>query len=298
MGFETNTIRFLLEARSTGVQFKQSLTLGRQGMHLGVYDLQQVFAEVGETLPPIVAQTLTRDAVDGEPLFAEPLLHYLGASSADSIDFSDYESATILHDLNQPIPTELHGRFSCVIDGGTLEHIFNLPIALQNSLNMVAEGGHFLAITPCNNMAGHGFYQFSPELFWRILTPDNGYQLEKMYVFEMYPHAPWYRVHDPKAVGGRVTLQNRRPAFLLVQAKRISATPIERLKVQQSDYVSVWQAGTGARRPSLASRLTTPVRRRLPTSLKMGLRKISFRLKDGLELLRSPYRAKYYDRYK
>ncbi|MBM7846437.1 hypothetical protein [Herpetosiphon giganteus] len=298
MGFETNTIRFLLEARSTGVQFKQSLTLGRQGMHLGVYDLQQVFAQVGETLPLIVAQTLTRDAVDGEPMFAEPLLHYLGASSADSIDFSDYESATILQDLNQPIPAELHGRFSSVIDGGTLEHIFNLPIALQNSLNMVAEGGHFLAITPCNNMAGHGFYQFSPELFWRILTPENGYQLEKMYVFEMYPHAPWYRVHDPKAVGGRVTLQNRRPAFLLVQAKRISATPIERLKVQQSDYVSVWQAGTGSRRPSLVSRLTTPLRRRLPTSLKMGLRKISFRLKDGLTLLRSPYRAKYYDRYK
>ncbi|MFD3162304.1 hypothetical protein [Herpetosiphon sp. NSE202] len=298
MGFETNTIRFLLEARSTGVQFKQSLTLGRQGMHLGVYDLQKVFAEVGETLPLIVAQTLTRDAVDGEPLFAEPLLHYLGASSADSIDFSAYESATILHDLNQPIPAELHGRFSSVIDGGTLEHIFNLPIALQNSLNMVAEGGHFLAIAPCNNMAGHGFYQFSPELFWRILTPENGYQLEKMYVFEMYPHAPWYRVHDPKAVGGRVTLQNRRPAFLLVQAKRISATPIERLKVQQSDYVSVWQAGISSRRPSLVSRLTTPLRRRLPTSLKMGLRAISFRLKDGLALLRSPYRAKYYDRYK
>jgi hypothetical protein len=34
---------------------------------------------------------------------------FLGSTSITSIDYSDYEGATITHDLNRPIPDQLRG---------------------------------------------------------------------------------------------------------------------------------------------------------------------------------------------
>jgi len=34
--------------------------------------------------------------------------------------------------------------------------------------------------TPASNLCGHGFYQFSPELFYRALNATNGFEVERM----------------------------------------------------------------------------------------------------------------------
>ena len=60
-----------------------------------------------------------------------------------------------------------------MIDSGSLEHVFNISQALRNCLEMVESGGHFISIGPANNAMGHGFYQFSPELYFRILSPHK-----------------------------------------------------------------------------------------------------------------------------
>jgi hypothetical protein len=49
------------------------------------------------------------------------------------------------------------------IDGGTLEYVFNLPMAVGNLMGLV-KGGAAYTQSPCNSLAGHGFYQFSPEI--------------------------------------------------------------------------------------------------------------------------------------
>jgi hypothetical protein len=33
---------------------------------------------------------------------------------------------------------------------------------------------------------GHGFYQFSPELFYSVLAPHNGFRIIKMAIVESY----------------------------------------------------------------------------------------------------------------
>ena len=38
---------------------------------------------------------------------------------------------------------------------------------------------HFVRITPANNFFGHGFYQFTPELFFRIFSAANGFEVER-----------------------------------------------------------------------------------------------------------------------
>src|SRR5829696_928079 len=64
--------------------------------------------------------------------YAEPFLEHLGAEKIVSFDASDYENASVAHDFNQPIPAEFRNRFSVVLDGGKLEHVFNFPIAINN----------------------------------------------------------------------------------------------------------------------------------------------------------------------
>jgi hypothetical protein len=64
--------------------------------------------------------------------FCEPyLIALLGADEIISIDASGYENATIIHDMNEPAE-DLAEQFDLVIDGGSLEHIFNFPVAILN----------------------------------------------------------------------------------------------------------------------------------------------------------------------
>ena len=68
----------------------------------------------------------------------------MGAASIASIDASDYENASFIHDLNLPLPEQMKNKYSAAIDFGTLEHVFNYPQALKNAMESVATGGHFL----------------------------------------------------------------------------------------------------------------------------------------------------------
>ena len=98
--------------------------------------------------------------------------------TVESLDVSTYEKATILHDMNLTVPYELRERFTVVHDGGTIEHVFNVPEAFKNCMEMVRVGGHFTQVNVANNYTGHGFWQFSPELIFRVFSPQNGYRIE------------------------------------------------------------------------------------------------------------------------
>ncbi|MDP6582770.1 MAG: hypothetical protein QF681_19120 [Vicinamibacterales bacterium] len=154
--------------------------------------------------------------------FGETFLRLLGATQTESIDASSYEGASQILDLNQPLPPELEGSFTAVIDAGSLEHVFDVQTALRSC--MVAPDGHFLSITAANNMMGHGFYQFSPELFYRVFSEANGFTVERM-LMTGKSSTRWYEVADPKTLmsrGGRVQRLPRRPPR--VQSPRRSCT--------------------------------------------------------------------------
>ena len=54
--------------------------------------------------------------------------------------------------------------------------IFNFPVAIRNLMRMAKVGGQVFLTTPANNFCGHGFYQFSPELAYRIFALENGFE--------------------------------------------------------------------------------------------------------------------------
>ena len=233
MGLEKNGAALLLKMRSDGVKLGRMVTLGHQNIYLDLAEYARAFHRVGLVPPATV------------PEFADDFFRAVGASQLEALDFSSFEGATLVHDLNQPIPSEWHQQYDLVFDGGTLEHVFNFPMAIKNCMQMLKPQGRFVSVTIPNNWCGHGFYQFSPELFCRVFSPANGFSIVEMYIAEMSGRA--YAVKDPELVKSRVELCNGRPVLLLVHARRDACSDIFAEPPQQSDYIAHWNTAPAAR---------------------------------------------------
>ncbi len=269
MGVELGAVRLLSLASQAGVDFRQTLLFGRQSLHANRADLERALTECGLAFDPAIIQS------DG---FADAFFRHLGADSLRSMDASEYEGADIIHDLNRAIDSSLEEQFTLVFDGGTTEHVFNFPVAIENAMRMVAVGGHYLGITICNNFVGHGFYQFSPELFFRVFSPENGFSMRGVFVFETrragLDDGIMYRVKDPATLHRRILLRNNEETFVAVWAQRTERRPIFEKSPQQSDYVESWDANEGnALAPSGNSlkERTRPIR----YPLKRNLRRVT-----------------------
>ena len=107
---------------------------------------------------------------------SESLFQGLGFYTIDSMDISDFEGANITHDLNYPIPQKLKQQYNCVFDGGTSEHVFDVKSSLFNTHELLKVGGVAIHAVPINNLVNHGFYQFSPALFFGFYE-QNGYKI-------------------------------------------------------------------------------------------------------------------------
>lgn len=280
MGFDAATVEFLLSARRAGLCMDRVLTIGRQGLHVSEAELAAILRRYGSD-PSQAGALLT-----GDRGFVEPLLKFLGAGSVDSLDFSAYEAATMLHDMNAPLPDALRERYSLVVDGGSLEHVFYYTTGLKNCMEAVECGGHLVTITPANNLLGHGFYQLSPELFFRALSPANGFEIVRAALFETPWKRVWYQVADPEQVRSRVELAGGGPAYLLVCAKRVDICKIFEQTPQQSDYVTLWTHS----RDALAASDTRAQRPR--AMWKRALPAWAFRLHRRLR----PFHPRYFQR--
>lgn len=228
MGIDINTSRFLISAYQDGVSFEKTLTMGRQNLYATSSEVESLKAEL--------RRLDSTQEYDLSPKgFTEPMFQAFECEKLLSMDKSDFEGADFLHDMNLPIPKDYKEQFDLVYDGGTLEHIFNFPVAIKNEMEMVRVGGHLVLQTPTNNWSGHGFYQFSPELYFRVLSEANGYRIKRMVVFEWGPNK-WYEVADPMDVQSRVYVVNSCRASLLILAERIAAVDVNQTPPQQSDY--------------------------------------------------------------
>jgi hypothetical protein len=229
----------LLDASRAGVQMDRIVTIGRQSLFLHPSELKKI-------------REISPGALDeykwGE--YADRFLREsLRTKEIHALDYSSFEGADILHDLNLPIPDSLKARFDLVIEAGTLEHVFNFPVAIANVMQMAKVGGTLIGSTIANNLCGHGFYQFSPELIFRILTAENGFELDEVLVaegrypgVELTPLSAAFKLTDPAQIGDRVGVMSSRPLMMFFQAKRTADVAIFARTPLQSDYATAWDS--------------------------------------------------------
>ncbi len=169
--------------------------------------------------------------------FCEKLvLEDFQATSVVSFDASEYEGATYIADFNDPL---IHNEvYDTVIDFGTIEHIFDIAQALRNIDQLCKPGGQILHLLPANNYCGHGFWQFSPELFFSIYSAKNGYGETEVFVMEESNSKIWYKVRKPDG-NRRINLKSDAP--VIVTCRTVKLENVTEKSVQQSDYAYIWE---------------------------------------------------------
>ncbi|TZG26052.1 hypothetical protein [Sphingomonas montanisoli] len=244
MGIGLPTLDGLLRGRAGRDGLGRTIQIGRQGLYITLNEeaeANRMLEEAGitESYRKIIADTQYAD---------EALLPALGATEVITCDNSDYEGAALLWDMNDPIPRRYFETFDTLLDGGSLEHIFNVPQALANMMNFLAVSGRIISVTPSNNWLGHGFYQFGPELPFRVFQQRNGFEVNGVFLAGLDGTKRLVQMFDRGAEGSRNEYGHTSHAIDLVYvATKIAAILPFRSWPQQGDYESAWH---GADMPS------------------------------------------------
>ncbi|MDR0575927.1 MAG: hypothetical protein LBG96_18205 [Tannerella sp.] len=251
MGISRKSLLSMCYMREKGVDFTHTVTIGRQSCLLNKREIDLILAKYDPLYLDKGVGII--ESMFAKSQFSESLFEYFGAKYVDSIDYSDFESATIIHDMNTPVEEHLKNKYTLVWDGGCLEHVFNFPVAIKNCMDMVKPHGHLILETPANNFFGHGFYQFSPELFFSLLDTHNSFINTKIYMQDNAGN--WYEVPSFKEIGKRLIMPpSSRESLMLVVSEKMSEVP-ETLSVYQSDYVAEWKLPPPAAANSLKTSL-------------------------------------------
>jgi len=208
MGFMHGQIRYVarmcLENKIQG----DVISIGRQDFFYSIKEFNTLMVELG-LASPCGDQIVFHDARINErvdalkktnkhlnesfrntamaegPIISDQLFYTaLGFETVDSIDISDRDKANIRFDLNEPDITSVVKRhYDLVIDGGTMEHIFDVRRVFLHITDLMRTGGYVIHVLPGNNTYDHGFYQFSPTLFHDYYKA-NRYDLLNIEVLE------------------------------------------------------------------------------------------------------------------
>lgn len=224
MGIDVHGLNFLRYAlRKQPLQ--KVATIGRQAL----------------AISPISLARIMRSHISASSnLFCEEfLIDHLGATVVESFDFSKYEGATYVVDMNEPIqpPRE----YDTVIDFGCVEHIYNAPQALKNISLLCAAGGQIIHVLPANNFCGHGFWQFSPEVFFSLYCERNGYHDTEVFLADLKKSSRWFEVIKPSG-GKRAQVTSCRSLYVMCRTKKLGQVSHD--CVQQSDYLVAWDSGS------------------------------------------------------
>ncbi len=175
MGITKGALNLLYHTRESHDFRGALLQLGRQSVF--------ITNEVAKNVAKAFGQENRLTKIHGSFLDDQALFGALGFSTVESIDYSDGERPTHLHDMNLPVPSHLHNKYDVIYDGGTLEHIFNLPQSLKNIHAMLKNGGIVIHHSPSCNFVDHGFYSFSPTMFYDFYS-QNKWDILQMYLVE------------------------------------------------------------------------------------------------------------------
>lgn len=237
MGIDLAQFRHLTELSSRYSPQGRSLMLGRQSLKLNPKNRLRINRMLRMSGHDMVWRDLAQE--DG---FAETMWEKLGFGRVETMDLSDYEGAGILHDLNDPIPDALVGQFDFIFDGGTIEHVFNVPVALMNVFRMLRPGGRFVSANGMNGWVGHGFYQFNPDLVWTFWKRACGCTVHRCLGVARDENAEDIEFLDVGDYGTRLRLRDKLPTtrvYLYYEIEKPEGA-VYQGRVLQSDYLARW----------------------------------------------------------
>lgn len=201
MGITSSSIRLLAKALQ-GAEISSSQTaliysvLGVQGTY---NEVAQVLGSEHFPFMELSGDDIVLDSVTqfGTTIHVATLFKMLGYGRVDTLDLFPDEHPDLIADLNQPFPQHLWNQYDLVFDAGTAEHCFNVKEVLGNAVRALKVGGRVMQILPMSGYAGHGFYQFSPDLF-AAFYGTNGFGEIDVKIDLRIGLKSWYFDFDPE----------------------------------------------------------------------------------------------------
>jgi SAM-dependent methyltransferase len=186
MGFiRANMLPILKEHKRKSFSGKL-LLLGQGDIYFTDVEYRQMAEMSGVDLDSSIKPGISykKSFADKGYLDTQSVFKRLGFSEVLALDYSEFEGADIVYDLNQSeVPAHLLQYFDVIIDHGTLEHVFHLPNALKAIFNFLKLGGRMINSSPGNGFFDHGFYMFQPTLFYDYYAA-NKWDLESIQVVQ------------------------------------------------------------------------------------------------------------------
>jgi SAM-dependent methyltransferase len=122
-----------------------ALSIGRQAVHLTPQEALALVEMEAKTIRSVEPRQIKLDSdtrTSAGPRIADDAFFSLFSdASYDCLDVSSYEGANIVADLTQSLPVGLDARFDFILDGGTLDNIFDPAAAIRNISLMLRPGG-------------------------------------------------------------------------------------------------------------------------------------------------------------
>ena len=254
MGIAKGALSLLFQLKTTEMLQGTVCQLGRQTSYVSEEQVGAIADKFG--FPCVVPIDKPADIANDEFLFRS-----LGFDVVESIDCNDYEQASHILDLNNEVPCEYYECFDVIYDGGTLEHLFNIPQALKSIFKMLKPGGLIIHGTlPVNNWVDHGFVQFSPTLFHDYYSA-NKWEIIRSYIFELpedHANQPWkiYK-YDPGNISLLSSGNNKLGIWFVAKKHAESKGGVVPM---QGSYIKAWDMDESISETNLNKRISTFMR--------------------------------------
>lgn len=276
MGLPKPVLRFIAREHRLKAFTGSVLTLGRQNVYATFEEVRKLLiseeitpatlpetAGVASNIPRWVG-TPYKDATSDVVFF-----QLLGLNDIRALDYSDFETAEIGHDLNTPVPDSLKSQFDLILDSGTTEHVFDVRQSLTNIALMLKPGGRIIHISPSNNYVNHGFFQFSPTIFFDYYGV-NGFSDLRGFIAEHDPYLsdrrPWEIFEITRNVEH---LTSSRSLQVLFVAEKTSSSTVDKVPLQ-SAYQRIYLE---THKPSEALSGQARLKQLLPNSVRVFLKR-------------------------
>jgi SAM-dependent methyltransferase len=211
------------------------VTIGRQSVDFTADELERLIVEHGVTKRQNVAYHLDQDT-HSKPsprptITQESFFAAFTDATVLSLDQSSYENADLVFDLQAELPAEYRGFADFVLDGGSLDNIFDPAAAIRNISRMLKPGGRFISM----NTGGpnpSAYLKFSPDWFMDFCA-INDYADCKIYVCN-YPNTVGVLLNEQRlgrhfeASDNHIEIYNFNPFVTHATGEGTSFSSIER----------------------------------------------------------------------
>jgi hypothetical protein len=174
----------------------------------------------------------------GEFVTDRSIFRSLGNSRVLAVDVNPYEGAEIIHNLNDPIPNLLRETADFIVDGSTLDNVFDPAMAIRNFAALLRPGGRLLAINAWNTREGS--YTACSAAWYFDFFVTNGFADCKVYICVSAGRRSNVYWLDPDFMGS-VEARVRPPIFACWWRKPFTLVLAEKAASARSVFVSPTQ---------------------------------------------------------